>query len=181
LAERRLVEVSGAQVGGGEYLREPGKPAPEERDDRAQTEPAAQPLQEHGIFAGAEPVVQRGIPGPCRGELPLGPLVPVQPDPDREGRIAVDLPERRAPLRIPQVKIEVVDEGHLPAPLLQNPAPAVTPLARPGPPCRGLLLPGADQDNLAVAARSGRLQVRARNLLPVITLGEADHRDAVLL
>src|SRR5207344_1607446 len=143
-------------------------------------EPVAQPLQQWGICARAEPVIQRGIPYAGLGKLPPGPLVPVQPDPDREGRIAVDLPERRAPLRIPQVEAEVVDEGHLPAPLLQNPSPAVPSLARPGPPCRGLLLADADHDDLALAASSGSLQVRARDLLPVIALGEADHRDGVL-
>ena len=101
LAERQLMHIPGAQVGGGEHLREPGKPAPEERGNRARAQPVAQPLQQRRISAGAEPVAQRGIADAGLAELPLGPLVPVQPDPDREGRITVDLPERRPPLRIP--------------------------------------------------------------------------------
>src|SRR5271165_6158205 len=76
----------------------------------------------------------------------------------------------------------MADEGHLPPPLLQRAATVVTLLACPRPPRRRLLLADADQRHRALAARSsGRLQVRAGDLFPVIALGEADHRDSVLL
>jgi hypothetical protein len=42
--------------------------------------------------------------------LALGPLVPVELDPDGEGRVGGGLDERRAPVRVEQVDVVVVDE-----------------------------------------------------------------------
>src|SRR6516162_9065954 len=41
----------------------------------------------------------------------------IQPKPDRKGGIGVGLPECGTPFGIPQVKIEMVGVGHLPAPI----------------------------------------------------------------
>src|SRR5438874_850573 len=49
-------------------------------------------------------------------ELSLGPFMPVEPQPDRIGRIRVRFPEGTS-LRVPQVEVEMVDEHHLPAPV----------------------------------------------------------------
>src|SRR5215469_13861638 len=43
--------------------------------------------------------------------------MPIQPKPDRKGGIGVGLPEGGTPFGIPQVKIEMVGVGHLPAPI----------------------------------------------------------------
>jgi hypothetical protein len=41
----------------------------------------------------------------------------IEPQPYWKGRIGVGLPERGAPFQIPEIEIEVIDKGHLPAPV----------------------------------------------------------------
>jgi hypothetical protein len=79
LAERQLIDIPGAQVLAGERRGQPALPAPEEAGDSTGPEPVADPLQQRRLSAGGKPVIQRGVADAGLGQLPLGPLVPVDP------------------------------------------------------------------------------------------------------
>ena len=104
----------------------------------------------------------------------------VEVDPDRPGRIGVGLDERWAPLRIPQVEVEVVHEGRLSAPLHVRVPGLLLALGWPRPPHRRLLLGDADQHHLAVTALVGAgVDQRSGLGLFALTLAEVHHRDPV--
>ena len=157
------------------------RPTPEEALHRARAAPVADPLQSGRIVTGTETVVQGGVADPGLHALPLGPLVTVQPDPDRIRRIRIGLPERPAPFRIPQVEVEVVDERHLPAPLHVRMRGVFLSLRLPRSPHRRLLLRDPDQCHCALtAAGRGGVDVRAGDRFLVLTLPEVDHRHAMV-
>jgi hypothetical protein len=122
LAHRDVPPVARVAVGPGERQRQPGPPALGEHLDMTGTEPVADLLQRSRVLAGGEPV--RQLPerqaGPER--LALGPLVPVDPDLARAGKVRADLDERRPGPGIPQVEVvtghpalgAVVREPHRP-------------------------------------------------------------------
>ena len=56
----------------------------------------------------------------------------VEPEPNRIGGVGVSLPERRAPVRVPEVEIEVIDIGHLSAPFHVRMSGFLLALALPG-------------------------------------------------
>src|SRR3954471_13849858 len=111
-------------------------PPPKEAVHRPRPEPVANLLQGFGVVARAEPIVERLEADPALVALAFGPLVTVEVDPNRPRRVSVGLNERRTPLRIPDVEIEVVHERHLPAPLHVRVPRLLLALGRPRPPHR---------------------------------------------
>ena len=145
LAEGQLVGVTGLEVLGAEGRRQTPPPTPEEAAHGPRTQPITGALQRFGIGARAESVVQ-GLLGDARFlQLPLGPLVAVEPPPDRIRRVGVGLPKRATPLGVPEVEVEVVDVGHLTAPLHMRMRRRFLSFALPGTPHRCFLLSNADQ------------------------------------
>src|SRR5438128_4115487 len=116
LAECHLISVSGSHVGLSERGRQTPPPAPEKALHGSRAEPLAGLLQCGRITASAESIVQSLVTDSGLFQLPFGPLMAIQPKPDRIGGVGIGFPERAAPFRIPEIKIEVVDKGHLTAP-----------------------------------------------------------------
>src|SRR5262249_11284691 len=130
-----------------------------------------------GVRAGAETVIQRLITGAGFLQLPLGPFMPVEPKPNRKRGIGVGLPERSTPFRIPEIKIEVIDIGHLPTPIHVGMGCLLLSFPRPRPPNRGLLLCDADQHYAILCFTSCRFQVRASQLFFILSLVELHDGD----
>jgi hypothetical protein len=96
LPHRGLPPVAGVMVPGGERQWQPVQPPLGEHVDGARSEPVTDRLQRGGVLAGGEPVGQRGEPEPGLLGLPLGPLMPVNPDLGRIREPGAHLDERRA-------------------------------------------------------------------------------------
>src|ERR1700674_5472782 len=120
-------------------------PAPEETLDRLGAEPVANLLERPRILTRPEAVIQRLVPNAGMLKLPLCPFVAVEPQPNRKWGVGVGLPKGPAPLGIPEVKVEMIHEGHLPAPLHVRMRVVFLTLPGPRAPSRGLLLRDPDQ------------------------------------
>lgn len=106
--------------------------------------------------------------------------MPIQPEPDRVGRVSVGLPEGPTPVRIPQVEIKVIDEGHLAAPFQVGVPRPFLAFAFPRAPDRGFLLRDADQDDPTFTTLPGRrLDQVAGDSFLVLALGEVAHGNAL--
>ncbi len=110
------------------------------------------------------------------GEALTQPLVPVQPDPDLEGRVGAD--EAGAEVAVPDVEVDVLGEGACPS-WRELPDLALQLAWRPKD--VGLLLGDADQDQALGLSRGRSLEVGLRNRLLALSLCELDHRDVLLL
>ncbi len=180
LAEGEFVDIAGPQIRPGERGRELVDPPPKEALHRPWAESVTDPPQLPRVLTGAEAVVEGLVADPRLLQLPLGPLVAVEPDPDRPRGVGVGLPERSAPVRVPQVKVEVVHERHLPSPLHMRMAGLLLTLRDPGPPDGCLLLGDADEDHLPVPTLPGGLiDERPGHRFLVLPLLKMDHGDAV--
>ncbi len=105
--------------------------------------------------------------------------MPVEIDPDRVGRVGVRLPEGAAPVRVPEVEVEVVDEGRLAAPLHMRAPRVLLALGPPRPPAERLLLRDPEQDDAtAITLLRGRLDQWPGIGLLALTLLEVVHGDA---
>src|ERR1700682_913119 len=156
------------------------EPAPEEGVDGARAKAVADALQRGWIGTPAEAIVEFLVGDASLVQLALGPTMPVEPEPDRIRRVGVGLPEGRAPLRIPQIEIEMVDEPHLAAPLHVGMLGLLLSLPFPRAPGRGFLLSNPNQDHRAIAALFGRgAQQRLSDLLLVFFLGEVANGNTV--
>ena len=114
LAHGDLPPVPGPLIARAEGQREAMQPPLGEHLDGARLQPVADLLQSGRVLAGREAVGQLGKRDPGLGGLPLGPLVPVDPDLGRAGEIRADLDERRAEISVPQVEVVA---GHPPVSL----------------------------------------------------------------
>src|SRR5437764_10218371 len=132
------------------------EPAPEEGVDGARAKAVADALERGRIGTPAEAVIKFLIGDASLVQLALGPGVSVEPEPDRIGRIRVGLPEGRAPLGIPKIDVEVIDQDHLAAPLHVRMDCLLLTLLLPRSPGGGFLLGNADQDHLTLAALCSR-------------------------
>src|SRR5882724_2258262 len=179
LSERHLIPIPGAEVGLGEGRRQTPGPAGEKALHGRWAELIADLLQRGRITAGTKSVIQGFIANAGLVQLPFGPLMTIEPQPDGKGRIGVGLPERPAPFRIPDIEIEMIDEGHLATPVHVRVAGSLLPFPRPRSPHRRLLLRGPDQHYPVFALARRRFQVRTRGLLFVLTLLEMHDRNAV--
>jgi hypothetical protein len=101
LPHRAFPPVPGIAVLAAERHRDPVHPPPGEHLDGARLEPVADLLQRSGILAGRKTVGQLREPDPGPQRLPLGPLMPVDPDLGRVGEVGADLDERAAEVLIP--------------------------------------------------------------------------------
>ena len=141
----------------------------------ARLQPVADLLQRGRVLAGREAVGQLGERDPGPGRLPLGPLVPVDPDLGRVGEIGADLDERRAEISVPQVEVVA---GHPPVSLgegeLRRRGLGVAPVGGPHP---LELLRHPDRRHPRAAARRRLLQVRAHHVGLAVVLAEPDPRD----
>ena len=156
------------------------EPAPEEGMHGTGAQSVANALERGWVGARAEAVVECFEPDACLLELALCPTVAIQPEPNRKWSVGVGLPEGRAPLGIPQIEIEVVDEDHLTAPLHMRMAGFLLALLLPRTPGGCLLLSDANEDDLAFAALLSRgAQQWLDDLLLVVTLGEVANGNAV--
>ena len=116
LAEGEVVEDAPPEVLAGKGRGQADLPPPEEALHRAGPEAIADALEDGGILAGQKAVVELFERHLRLVQLTLRPLVAVQVDPRREGRVGVGLDEGRSPLGVEQVEVEVVDHRHLPSP-----------------------------------------------------------------
>src|SRR5213594_1012075 len=181
LAEGQRVYVTGAKIGRRERRRQPMHPAPEKTLDGLGAEPLANLLQGGGILTRPEAVIQCLVPNARMLKLPLGPFVSVEPQPDRERRVRVRLPKRSAPLRIPQVKVKVVHERHLSAPIHVRVRSFLLPLPRPRCPSRRLFLADADQDYSVLSLACRGFKIGPCDRLLVLPLLELHDWNLVLL
>jgi hypothetical protein len=105
LPHGRLPPVPGQLVLTAERHRQAVQPPLGEHLDGAGLQPVADRLQPVRIVAGGEPVGQGGEGDPGLECLPLGPLVPADPDLGRVGEVDADLDERRAEVLIPPLVV----------------------------------------------------------------------------
>src|SRR5947199_2596254 len=102
-----------------------------------------------------EPVIQSLVADPGSLQLPLGPFVAVEPEPDGKGGIDVGLPKHSAPIRIPKIEVEVIDVDHLAPPLHVRMPGFLLSWTRPRSPGGSFLLGDPDQHH-AIWAFPGR-------------------------
>src|SRR5258708_36779890 len=107
------------------------------------------------VCARKKAVVQHFVGNPSLLELALGPLVSVEGDPDRPWTVGVGLPKRAAPIRIPQVEVEVIHESRLSTPLHVRLSRVLLALGPPRLPAERLLLADADPNRSTIAALVG--------------------------
>jgi hypothetical protein len=140
LAGRHLVSIAGPDVGVRKGRGQTSPPPPEKALHRTGSEAITYLLQSGGITAATESIIESFIGDTGFLQLPFGPLVAIEPKPDGPGRIGIRFPERRPPLRIPEIKIEMIDIGHLAAPIHVRVARLLLPFPRPRSPDRCFLL-----------------------------------------
>jgi len=179
LPERHLITVSSPEIGLSKRRRQSPQPPPEEALHRAGTEAITDLLQCGGILAAPESITQGFITDAGFLQLSFGPLVAIQPDPDRIGRIRVGLPERPAPLRIPEIEIEVIDIGHLPSPIHVRVAGLLLPFPRPRFPNRCFLLGYADQHYAILTLTRCCLQIGKSCFLFLLAFFEVHDRNVL--
>ena len=153
-------------------------PAFKERLDVGGLKARADLGQRGRVLAGGKPVIQRREWNVPLDGLPLGPLIPVQVQPHRVGRVRGGLQKGGSPVGIADVPVVVVREDLLAAVLEVRVAvrAAVAPAAPGG---RALLRDPDHHHPEAPLALRG-LEVLARDLLLDIPLHKAHHRDLVL-
>src|ERR1039458_7484623 len=98
-SKTRVREVSICRMARAHPALDPPRP-------RAGAKPVADPREGVRVVAGGEPVGQRGETDPGGGRLPLGPLVPVEPDLDRIREVGADLDEPRPHLLVKDVNVK---------------------------------------------------------------------------
>src|SRR6266508_1160768 len=86
--------------------------------------------------------------------------------------VSIGFPKSAAPFRIPDIKIEVVDEGHLAAPVHMWVASLLLSFSWPRSPNRCLLLRDPDQYHAVFAFLRRRFQIRASHFLLILALLE---------
>jgi hypothetical protein len=138
-------------------------------------------LQSGGVPAGTESVIQGFIVDAGFLQLPFGPFVAIQPQPDRKGRIGIGLPERCAPFRIPEIEIEVIDQGHLATPIHVRVTGLLLPFPRPRSPDGGFLLRHADQHHPVFAFPRRSFQIGPRCFFFLLSLFEVHNGNMLSL
>jgi hypothetical protein len=142
------------------------------------SEPVADRLQCGRVLATRESVGQLGETDAGLGGLPLGPLVPIDPDLDRIREVGAHLDERRTEVVVPEVEVEA---GDSPVGLGEGePHRAALPVLGCGEDVL-VLLRHPDRGHAGAAGPGLRGHVPAHHLdLPVV-LAEPDDRDVVCL
>ena len=181
LAEGQRIAVAGTKIRGRERRRQAMHPTPEKTLHGLGAEALTDLLQRSGVLTRPEAIIQRLVSNAGVLKLPLGPFMTVEPQPNRKRRIRVGLPERPAPLRVPEVEVEMVDERHFPPPVHVRMRPLL--LALPGlrAPDRRFLLADADQDHAVFALACRGFQVGPGDRFLVLALLELHHRNLVLV
>jgi hypothetical protein len=143
-------------------------------------EPIADRLEAGRVGGVGEPVGQLAEPDPRLAGLAFGPLVPVDPDLDRVREVGTDLDERRAELVVPEVEVVAGDppvglgereRHHL--------ARCVVALVTDE--HSGVLLGHPERSHPGPARLGLRRQVGPHLLNLAVGLGEADHRDVLVV
>jgi hypothetical protein len=178
LAEGELVAVAAAAVLGAEGRGKERQPAAQEALDLAGRERARDLGQGLRVGARAEAVVERLEREPAPLGLTLGPLVAVEVEPDREGRVGERLDEGGAEVAIADVEVVVIGQRRLASELEVGVAVGAA-LAPAAPDQRALLL-DADQHHPEAALALGALEVGSRHRLLRIAAAEAHDRDPLL-
>jgi hypothetical protein len=179
LTEGKVIDDAPPQVFSGEGRGQAGLPPPEEALHRSGSESIADTLEDACVLAGQKAVVELFECDLRLLQLALRPLVAVQVDPRREGRVGVGLDEGRPPLGVEQVEVEVVDHRHLASPLLLRAAPVLGALLLPRAPHRCLLLGDADEHDARLTGLGRDLHVGTDELLFGLAFLEVDDRDVI--
>jgi hypothetical protein len=114
LLEREPVGVTGGPIDRGQRRGQPRGPAIEERLHVSRSEAIADRLEPRGVGTREEAVVETVKGHVGAPQLLLHPLVAVEAQLDRIGQIRPKLDERRAPLRILDVEVVMIDGHPLP-------------------------------------------------------------------
>src|SRR5215469_14458491 len=94
----------------------------------------------------------------------------VEPKPNGKRSIGVGLAEASTPFPIPQVKVEMIDVGHLSPPVHVGVGGFFLTFAWPGFPDRGLLLCPSNEDNPILTFLGRRLQVGESDFFFVLAI-----------
>src|SRR6266516_2429955 len=136
----------------------------------ARSKTIADLLQCDRIFTRTEAVIQCFIANSSFLQRPLGPLLTVEPKPNRKRRIGISLPESPSPFRVPEVEVEVVDVGHLAPPVHVRVRFLLMPLPGLRTPRRCFFLSDSDEYDALLACTGSRFDVGASYLFLVVFL-----------
>jgi hypothetical protein len=177
LEDRELIAVTGPAVTDGKRVRQARQPlAPQGLDPRGR-EPVAQRLEQPGLRAADNAVVQRLVGDAPLGELALDVLVPIETELGGVREVRAELQEEGAEVSIDAIEVVVVHHRrgpHQPGIRLAG-LGIPTPLGRED---RGLLLCLADEEDALVPGEPG--QVLGHHLVLPLAFLEGDQRERVL-
>ena len=156
----------------GQRQWQPGQPPGEEGLHVRGAQAVANALQRGGIGTGRDPIVERREWDAAPPELALGPLVAVEAQLERVGRVAAHLEEGRPPVGVDHVDVVVVHIDRLPPEGEMHVAPLLGLGRRPA---RGAFLRHAHQHD--PRGRGEAVPVLLDDVILALPLGELDPRN----
>ena len=111
LEDRELVAIAGAAMRGREGMREAAEPLADDRVDLRGIEGVGDPLHARRLRTGADAIVEGLVRDVTLRELALEPLMPVEADLHRVGKVGAELDEEGTEVPIEQIEVVVIDRG----------------------------------------------------------------------
>src|SRR5262245_56301413 len=171
----RIVAIARSAVAGRERMRQSTQPLAQQPVDSLRAQAVAQLLQQFGLRAGLDAVVQRLERHPALGQLALQVLVAVDAQLGVVGKVGAELQEERSKLLVHAVEIVVVDHrGGFDDPRIGRSGPRAAAALRAHHP--RLLLRLAHVQNAFAFAELA--QVRLREVVLALALLEGNEVDA---
>jgi hypothetical protein len=108
LQQAELVAEASPAIGGGEGMREAAQPVAEEALDGFGRKRVADLLQHFRLSAGEKAVIEFLVRDAAMSQLPLGPLMAVDPDAHVEGSVGGELDEAEAKVLVEDIEVVLV-------------------------------------------------------------------------